>query len=122
MDLLERPLVAHLAIVRSDGAPQVNPMWFMWDSGTFVLKFSLTKSRHTYQYIQREPRVALSITDPDDPYRYIQLRGVVAQLEEDATGDFYHSLEQRYQRKVLDLRDRVVATISLTAFKVRSDA
>jgi hypothetical protein len=45
----------------------------------------------------------------------------VAQLEDDETGDFYHSLEQRYHRRVVDLHDRVVATISPTAFKVRSD-
>jgi PPOX class probable F420-dependent enzyme len=120
LDLLERPLVAHLAIVRPDGAPQVNPMWFVWDGAIRMVKISLTKSRHTYECIQQEPRVALSITDPDDQYRYIQLRGV-AELEDDETGDFYRSLEQRYNRRVVDLRDRVVATISPTAFKVRSD-
>jgi PPOX class probable F420-dependent enzyme len=69
IDLLERPLFGHLATVRADGAPQVNPMWFLWDPELEVLKFTHTKTRHNYRYLQGEPRVALSITDPNDQYR-----------------------------------------------------
>jgi len=39
-DLLQRPVFAHLATVRSDGAPQVNPMWFLWDAEQGVIKAS----------------------------------------------------------------------------------
>src|SRR6058998_1483685 len=42
-----------------------------------VIKLTHTKRRRNYQYIRSEPRVALDITDPDDPYRYMQIRGVV---------------------------------------------
>jgi PPOX class probable F420-dependent enzyme len=121
-DLLERPLFAHMATVRADGAPQVNPMWFLWDPEQNVLKLTHTKTRHNYRYIQSQPRVAFSIVDPDDNYRYLQVRGVVEKVEDDPTGGFYQTLQQRYRgytREVLDRDVRVVLTVRPTAFKVR---
>src|ERR1700730_763482 len=56
-DLLELPLFAHFATVRPDGAPLVNPMWFLWDSGQGVVKMTHTKKRSNYRNIQREPRL-----------------------------------------------------------------
>ena len=85
-DLLEQALFAHYATVRADGAPQVNPMWFAWDPERGVIRMTHTKRRHNYRNVRREPRVALSITDPEDPYRYIQVRGVVESIEDDPTG------------------------------------
>jgi PPOX class probable F420-dependent enzyme len=120
-DLLERPLFAHFATVRPDGAPQVNPMWFLWDPGQRIVKMTHTKRRHNYRNVQREPRVALSIADPDMPYRYIQVRGVVEHIEDDLTGAFYQVLQLRYRGAVSDVPDRafrVVLTIRPTAFRV----
>lgn len=122
IDLLERPLFAHLATVRRDGSPQVNPMWFLWDSEHGVVKLTHTKERHNYRYVQREPRVALSIADPDNPYRYLQVRGVVEGIENDPTGRFYQVLQQRYRGDVTEVADRdvrVILTIRPTGFKVR---
>jgi PPOX class probable F420-dependent enzyme len=119
-DLLERPLFAHFATVRPDGAPLVNPMWFLWDSGEGVVKMTHTKKRNNYRNIQREPRVALSIADPDMPYRYIQLRGVVENIQDDPTGAFYQVLQLRYRgavSEVPDRADRVILTIRPTAFR-----
>jgi PPOX class probable F420-dependent enzyme len=120
-DLLERPLFAHFATVRADGAPQVNPMWFLWDPAQGIVKMTHTKRRHNYRNVQREPRVALSIADPDMPYRYIQVRGVVEQIEDDPTGAFYQVLQLRYRGAVSEVPDRavrVVLTIRPTAFRV----
>jgi PPOX class probable F420-dependent enzyme len=120
-DLLERPLFAHFATVRSDGAPLVNPMWFLWDDEG-VFKLTHTKNRHNYRYMQREPRVALSIADPDDQYRYLQARGVVDNIEDDPTGHFYQVLQRRYRGYVTEVKDRdvrVVLTVRPVAFKVR---
>jgi len=121
-DLLDRPLFAHFATVRADGAPQVNPMWFLWDPDRCVLRLTHTRNRHNYRYIQREPRVALSIADPDDPYRYLQVRGVVDGIEADPTGAFYQVLQQRYRGATSEVPDRdvrVILTIRPTAFKAR---
>lgn len=123
LDLLERPLFAHFATVREDGAPQVNPMWFLWDPANQVIKLTHTKTRHNYRYIQREPRVALSITDPEDEYRYIQVRGIVEKIEEDPTGEFYNVLSVRYRGHPIEVRDRAVRVIlhvRPTAFRTRT--
>ncbi len=111
-DLLERPLFAHLATVRPDGSPQSSVMWFVWDGE--VLRFTHTSTRQKYRNIQREPRVALSIADPDDQYRYLEIRGVVESVEQDdAQASFYQSLQQRYG-SVYDIPDadvRVIITV-----------
>ena len=122
LDLLERPLFAHLATVANDCSPSVNPMWFYWDKQAGVLKLTHTNQRHNYRNLQTNPRVALSIIDPDDHYRYLQVRGEVANVEADPTGAFYQSLQQRYRGYTTEVKDRdvrVVLTIRPTAFKVR---
>jgi PPOX class probable F420-dependent enzyme len=123
LDLLEKPLFAHFATVANDGSPRVNPMWFLWDDESGTLKLTHTRVRHNYRYLQREPRVAFSIVDPDDGYRYLQLRGVIEQVENDPTGAFYQRLQQRYRGKTSEVADRdvrVVLTVRPTGFKARS--
>jgi PPOX class probable F420-dependent enzyme len=122
LDLLKRPLFAHLATVRQDGGPQVNPMWFLWDPADEVIKLTHTKTRHNYRYIQADPRVALSITDPDDQYRYLQVRGIVEKVEDDPTGAFYNVLSTRYRGHPIEVRDkdvRVIMYVRPVAFKTR---
>ena len=122
LDLFERPVFAHLATVRPDCTPLVNPMWFFWDGDEGVIKLTHTKRRQNYRYIQQQPRVALSIADPDDQYRYLQVQGVVERIEDDPEGSFYQLLQQRYRgytTEVKDRADRVVFTVKPTAWKVR---
>ena len=77
-DLLERPLYGHLATTRPDGAVQVSPMWFDWDGE--LLRFAHTTKRQKYRNVQSSPRVAMSISDPDNPYRYLEVRGDVERI------------------------------------------
>jgi len=122
LDLLERPLFAHFATVARDGSPRVNPMWFLWDNDAGVLKLTHTNQRHNFRYLQENPRVALSIIDPENGYRYLQLRGEIESVEPDPTGAFYQKLQQRYRGVTSEVKDRdvrVMFTIRPTAFKVR---
>jgi PPOX class probable F420-dependent enzyme len=122
LDLLERPLFAHFATVAPDGSPRVNPMWFVWDNQAAVLKLTHTNQRHNFRYLKSNPHVALSIIDPNDGYRYLQLRGQIEGVDADPTGAFYQSLQQRYRGTTSEVRDRdvrVVLSIRLTAFKAR---
>jgi PPOX class probable F420-dependent enzyme len=93
-DLIDRPLFTHLATVRPDGAPQANPMWFVYKDGLFW--FTHTDFRQKYRNIEHEPRVAFSIVDPDSAYRYVEVRGVVDHIEKDPTGSLYAELSSRY--------------------------
>jgi PPOX class probable F420-dependent enzyme len=122
LDLLERPLFAHFATVASDGTPRVNPMWFLWDNDAGVLKLTHTSERYNYRYLQQNPSVAFSIVDPQEGYRYLQLRGIVEKVEDDPAGAFYQTLQQRYRGYTTEVKDRavrVIFTIRPTAFKVR---
>jgi PPOX class probable F420-dependent enzyme len=116
-DLLERPLFAHLATVRPDGSPQSSVMWFVWDGE--VLRFTHTSTRQKFRNIQHEPRVALSVADPDDEYRYLEIRGTVESVEQDdAEASFYRSLQERYGN-VYDITDaevRVIITVRPRTF------
>jgi PPOX class probable F420-dependent enzyme len=122
LDLLERPLFAHFATVAADGSPRVNVMWFLWDADEGVLKLTHTNQRHNFRNLQKNPRVALSIADPGDQYRFLQVRGVLDKVEDDPTGAFYNTLQQRYRGKTSEVKDRdvrVVFTIRPTAFRAR---
>jgi PPOX class probable F420-dependent enzyme len=117
LDLLERPGFAHLATVRPDGSPQTQVMWFVWDGER--IRMTHTKTRQKYRNIEHEPRVALSIADPDDQYRFIEIRGVVEKIEDDdAEAGFYKSLQTRYgmDYAIPDAAVRVILTIRPVSF------
>jgi PPOX class probable F420-dependent enzyme len=116
-DLLDGAYFAHLATIRPDGSPQSSVMWFAWDGSR--LRLTHTKTRQKFANLEKEPRVALSITDPKDEYRFLEVRGSVESIEDDdATASFYQSLQQRYQN-VYDIPDadvRVIITIKPESF------
>ena len=124
VDLLQRPLFAAWATLDSQGAPLVNPMWFVWDADRQVVRLTHTKRRANYANVRRDDRVALLIWDPDDPYRYIQIRGVVESIDDDPTGALHEELQRRYTEQIGDVSDRpfrVVLTVRPLAYRVRSD-
>ena len=93
-DMLERPLYAHLATVRPDGTPQVNPTWFRFDGE--YLWLTTTSRRQKNRNWQAQPAVALSITDPDQPDRYLEIRGRVERIVPDPEGAEFVRLAERY--------------------------
>ncbi len=93
-DLLSSTALAHVATIGPEGEPQNNPVWFDWD-GQHV-KYSQTKTRQKYRNLNRDPRIALSIVDPENPYRYLEVRGEVTRIEEDPDLDFINSMAKKY--------------------------
>ncbi len=94
VDILESNGFAHVATIGPDGAPQNNPVWFAWDGETIAI--SQTPDKQKFKNLQREPRVALSILDPENPYRYLEVRGEVTSVEPDPDYAFIHALSNRY--------------------------
>ncbi len=93
-DLLAKKAFAHLATVGADGAPQVTPVW-VDDDGTHV-RFNTARGRVKERNLRRNPRVALSIIDPDNPYRYLQVRGRVVEMTETGADAHIDALSQKY--------------------------
>jgi PPOX class probable F420-dependent enzyme len=114
-DLLERPLYGHLATIRPDGGVQVNPMWFAFDGQE--IRFTHTSTRQKYRNLAANPAWAMSVTDPDRPYRYLEVRGVLDHVEPDPEGAFYAELSTRYGaggNRPADAADRVILVVRLT--------
>src|SRR5207253_2753755 len=86
-------------------------MWFLWDAEAGVLKLTHTNQRHNFRNLKANPHVALSITDPDDQYRYLQVRGEIEKMEDDPTGAFYQTLQQRYRGYTAEVKDQSVGQV-----------
>lgn len=96
-DLFEKKSFAHLATAMADGSSQVTPVWCDFD-GEHVL-INSAKGRLKDRNIRRDPRVSLSICDPDNGYRYVELRGEVVDIVEEGAVEHIDKLAKRYMDK-----------------------
>lgn len=94
LDLFQKPAFASLTTLMPDGSPQVTPVWCDWD-GTQVV-FNSAKGRQKDRNVRRDPRVALAVIDPDNPYRYLQVRGRVVEITETGADAHIDKLAKKY--------------------------
>jgi PPOX class probable F420-dependent enzyme len=88
---------AHLATTMKDGSPQVTPVWFSYDGTHIVLNSA--KGRVKDRNMRARPEVALSILDPDNPYRYLQIIGRVVDITEQGGDAHIDALANKYLGK-----------------------
>jgi PPOX class probable F420-dependent enzyme len=93
-DLFDKKAFANLATMMPDGTPQVTPVWVDYD-GTHVLVNS-ARGRQKDKNLRRNPTVALSIQDPDNPYRYLEIRGRVTEITEDGADEHIDKMAKKY--------------------------
>jgi hypothetical protein len=93
-DLLESTALADVATIGPNGEPQVNPVWFGWDGSR--LSFSQTTARQKLRNLHKDNRIALSIVDPLNPYRYLEIRGKVVDFVADPDKAFIDSMAKKY--------------------------
>jgi len=96
-DLFQKKAFAHLGTVNADGTPQVTPVWVDFD-GTHV-RFNSAKGRLKDRNLRRNPRVALAVMDPDNPYRYLRVSGRVVEITEQGADQHIDALAQKYLGK-----------------------
>ena|SRR5437773_1633252 len=98
LDLLtnKKPL-ANLATLMPDGSPQVTPVWFDYKDGK--VRVNTARGRIKDRNMSRNPKVALSIVDPDNPYRHIAIRGRVSASTEEGADAHIDSLAKKYLDK-----------------------
>jgi PPOX class probable F420-dependent enzyme len=115
IDLVQRPLFASLGKIRPDNTVQVSPMWFDYEDGT--LRFTHTTKRAKFRNLQVNPAMSLMIFDPDDPNRYVELRGRLIEAIPDPTGAYYVHLGRRYgdpdTEPPANKADRVILVMSI---------
>ncbi len=98
LDLLtQKKAFAGLATLMPDGTPQVTPVWFDYTGG--VIRVNSAKGRTKVRNMKEGAPVALSIIDPENPYRYLQVRGKVTRVIEEGAGAHINSLAKKYLDK-----------------------
>ena len=121
VDLLKKKAFASLGTIMRDGSPQVTPVWVDYD-GKFV-RVNSALGRVKDKNMRRDPRVSLSIQDPENPYRHLEIRGKVAEITQNGADDHINSLSQKYLGKpVYPFRQpgEVRVTYKIEAQKVSS--
>jgi PPOX class probable F420-dependent enzyme len=114
-DLLkEKKAFANLATLNADGSPQVTPVWVDFD-GTHVL-VNTAKGRVKTKNLEREPRVALAISEPENPYRYLGIQGRVTEITESGADAHIDKMAHKYMGKDYPFRQpgevRVIVKIA----------
>jgi PPOX class probable F420-dependent enzyme len=95
LDLLtQKKPVANLATLQPDGSPQVTPVWFDYTDGK--IRVNTAKGRVKARNLSDGAKVALSIVDPDNDYRYVQIRGTVTKATTDGAMQHIDSLAKKY--------------------------
>jgi len=97
LDLFKKKAFAHLATLMPDGKPQSTPVWVDYD-GKYVV-INTAQGRQKDKNLQRDGRVALSITDPDNPYRYLEVRGRVAERTVAGADQHIDAMAKKYLGK-----------------------
>lgn len=93
-DILEKKTFVHLATKMKDGSPQVSPVWAEYDGEHIVINSA--KGRLKDRNMRADDRVALSATDPDNPYRALMIRGRIAKITEEGADDHIDALAKKY--------------------------
>ncbi len=94
LDLFQKPCFANLATLMPDGQPQVTPVWCDYD-GTYIIVNS-AKGRQKDRNMRRDNRVSLSIMDAKNPYRYLEVRGTVAEITEEGASAHIDKMAKKY--------------------------
>jgi len=94
-DLFEKKAFAQLATLMPDGSPQVSPVWVDFQDGLVLVNSA--RGRVKDRNIARDPRVALSIQDPDNPYRKLLLRGQVVEIITDGADAHIDKMALKYR-------------------------
>jgi PPOX class probable F420-dependent enzyme len=93
-DLFQKKAFAQLATLMNDGSPQVTPVWFEFDGKHVVINSA--KGRTKDVNMRRNPNVAVSIQDPDNPYRHLSLKGKVVEITEKGADAHIDKLSKKY--------------------------
>lgn len=94
LDILDKKSFGHLATIMPDGAPQTTPVWVDYRDGRILINSALSRRKH--KNIDNDRRVAISITDPDNPYRCLMIRGRVSEITTEGADEHIDAMAKKY--------------------------
>ena len=92
--LLRQPSTCYIATTMADGSPQMTQTWVDTDGENVLI--NSVQGYVKLRNIARDPRVAIAISAPDNPSRYVQVRGRVVAVTTDGAVDHVEMLAQKY--------------------------
>ncbi len=96
-DLLERPVVVTLVTLMPDQQPQATPIWISYDGE--LLWVNTARGRQKDLNMTQRPKVTVLAVDPQNPYRYLEVRGEVVAVTEEGAVDHINSLSAKYRNQ-----------------------
>ena len=96
-DIVNKRVFASFATLMPDGRPQVTPVWIDAENGRLVI--NTAKGRQKHRNVQRDPRVAVTLVDPDNPYHYVEIRGRVVEMTERGASEHIDKMAKKYLDK-----------------------
>jgi PPOX class probable F420-dependent enzyme len=94
LDLFEKKAFANLATLMPDGSPQVTPVWVDFDGARIIVNSA--RGRQKDRNMKRNPSVALALSEPRNPYRYLEVRGRVVEITEEGASEHIDKMAKKY--------------------------
>ncbi len=95
--ILKQPVLVHFTTVMADGSPQTSPVWVDIDGDDILVNSAVGRVKD--KNVRRDPRVAVSAVDPENPYHALMVRGRVVDITTDGADDLIDALAKKYLDK-----------------------
>jgi PPOX class probable F420-dependent enzyme len=96
-DLLDKPVYVVVTTLMGDGQPQSTVVWFDYEGE--YLRLNTARGRQKEKNLARDKRVSVMFVDPQNPFRWMEIRGIVGEPTEDGAVDHIHKLSMKYTGK-----------------------
>ena len=96
-DLLDRRVFVTATTLMPDGTPQSSVVW--WDYEGDLIRVNTARGRQKEKNLLRNPKITLLAVDPDDGYRWLEIRGVVESITEEGGRDHIEKLSRKYENQ-----------------------
>jgi PPOX class probable F420-dependent enzyme len=94
LDLFQKKAFGSLSTLMPDGSPQTSPVWIDYQNGDLVVNSA--EGRQKDKNIRRDPRVAVAVIDPENPYRYLEVRGRVHEITNQGADAHIDKMAKKY--------------------------
>ena len=93
-EILDKESFAHMATLNADGSPQVTPVWISTENGNVAI--NTAEGRLKPDNLRRDPRVSISVTDPEDAYKPVLIRGRATEITHEGADERIDELAKKY--------------------------
>jgi PPOX class probable F420-dependent enzyme len=94
LDLFQKKAFGAFTTLMPDGSPQTTPVWVDYQGDRIWVNSALGRQKD--KNVRRDPRVAITVIDPDNPYRYVEVRGRVREITQSGADEHIDKMAKKY--------------------------